>query len=69
MKKRILSILLVLCMLLPISAFALGQADGDACFNYLKKFIPTKASSARPATKGWKWSSTSSFPMTPRRTH
>ena len=41
MKKRILSILLVLCMLLPISAFALGQADGDACFNYLKNYLRT----------------------------
>ena len=41
MKKRILSLLLALCMLLPISAFALGEADGTACFNYLKNYLRT----------------------------
>ena len=41
MKKRFLSLLVALCLLLPVSAFALGQADGDACFNYLKNYLRT----------------------------
>ncbi len=41
MKKRILSLLLVLCMLLPVSAFALGQDAGTDCFNYLKNYLQT----------------------------
>jgi len=39
MKKRILSLLLVFCLLLPISAFAAGQDNGAACFNYLKDYL------------------------------
>ena len=39
MKKRFLSLLLVFCMLLPISAFAFRQEDGIACFNYLKNYL------------------------------
>ena len=41
MKKRILSLLLVLCMLLPVSTFALGQDAGTDCFNYLKNYLQT----------------------------
>ena len=41
MKKRILSLLLVLCMLLPVSAIALGQDAGTDCFNYLKNYLQT----------------------------
>ena len=39
MKKRILSLLLVFCLLLPISVFASGQDNGTACFNYLKDYL------------------------------
>ena len=41
MKRRVLCLLLVLCMLLPVSAFALGQEDGAACFDYLKNYLQT----------------------------
>ena len=39
MKKRILCLLLVFCLVLPISAFADEQDNGVACFNYFKDHL------------------------------